>query len=157
MFLLCSFLLVGCGEEMTPTEAVRDYMEGYVTLDDSVINQLNDYVKSNETLTDKQRDVYKEILRKQYSSLTYDIENEKIEGNTAYVKLKINVKDLYKIQKETNEYYEQNKDEFNEWELKNKTKSRFGTLEENVKILIEEGFIEKEKYTKYKLLKHLWM
>jgi len=114
MFLLCSFLLVGCGEEMTPTEAVRDYMEGYVTLDDSVINQLNDYVKSNETLTDKQRDVYKEILRKQYSSLTYDIKNEKIEGNTAYVKLKINVKDLYKIQKETNEYYEQNKDEFND-------------------------------------------
>jgi predicted transcriptional regulator len=51
----------------------------------------------------------------------------------------------------------ENKDEFNEWELKNKTKSRFGTLEENVKILIEEGFIEKEKYTKYKLLKHLWM
>lgn len=114
MFLLCSFLLVGCGEEMTPTEAVRDYMEGYVTLDDSVINQLNDYVKSNETLTDKQRDVYKEILRKQYSSLTYDIKNEKIEGNTAYVELKINVKDLYKIQKETNEYYEQNKDEFND-------------------------------------------
>ena len=51
----------------------------------------------------------------------------------------------------------ENKDEFNEWELKNKTKSRFGTLEENVKILIEEVFIEKEKYTKYKLLKHLWM
>jgi predicted transcriptional regulator len=51
----------------------------------------------------------------------------------------------------------ENKDEFNEWEIKNKTKSRFGTLEENVKILIEEGFIEKEKYTKYKLLKHLWM
>lgn len=51
----------------------------------------------------------------------------------------------------------ENKDEFNEWELKNKTKSRFGTLEENTKILIDEGFIEKEKYTKYKLLKHLWM
>lgn len=51
----------------------------------------------------------------------------------------------------------ENKDEFNEWELKNKTKSRFGTLEENTKILIDEGFIEKEKYTKYKLLKHLWL
>jgi hypothetical protein len=50
----------------------------------------------------------------------------------------------------------ENKEEFNEWELKNKTKSRVPSLEENVKILIEEGFISKEKYTKYKLLKHLW-
>jgi hypothetical protein len=50
----------------------------------------------------------------------------------------------------------ENKEEFNEWELKNKTKSRLGTLEENLQVLIEEGFIEKEKYTKYRLLKHLW-
>ncbi len=51
----------------------------------------------------------------------------------------------------------ENKEEFNEWELKNKTKSRVPNLEENVKTLIDEGFISKEKYTKYKLLKHLWM
>ena len=50
----------------------------------------------------------------------------------------------------------ENKEEFNEWELKNKTKSRLGTLEENLQVLIDEGFIEKEKYTKYRLLKHLW-
>ena len=48
------------------------------------------------------------------------------------------------------------KEEFNEWELKNKTKSRFGTLEENVQALIDEGYIEKGKYTKYKLLKNKW-
>lgn len=50
----------------------------------------------------------------------------------------------------------EHKDEFNEWELKNKTKSRLGTLEENLQILIDEGFIEKTKYTKYKLLKNMW-
>ena len=50
----------------------------------------------------------------------------------------------------------ENKEDFNEWEVKNKTKSRLGTLEENLQGLIEEGFIEKEKYTKYRLLKHLW-
>lgn len=114
MLLFCSFLLIGCGEEMTPTQAVRDYLEGYVTLDDSVVNQLNEYVNTNETLSDEQRNVYKDILRKQYSSLTYDIKNEKIEDNVAYVTVNINVKDLYKIQKETNEYYEQNKSEFND-------------------------------------------
>ena len=48
------------------------------------------------------------------------------------------------------------KEEFNEWELKNKTKSRVGTLEENVQELIDEGYIEKGKYTKYRLLKNKW-
>lgn len=51
---------------------------------------------------------------------------------------------------------EEGKDEFNEWELKNKTQSRIDSLEDNVKFLIDEGFIEKLKYTKYRLLKHLW-
>jgi hypothetical protein len=114
VLFLSSILLIGCGEEMTPTQAVRDYLEGYVTLDDTVVNQLNDYVNDNEDLTKEQKDTYKEILRKQYSSLTYDIKNEKIEDNIAYVTVKINVKNLYKIQKETNEYYENNKDEFND-------------------------------------------
>ena len=49
------------------------------------------------------------------------------------------------------------KDEFNEWELKNKTKSSFGSLEENFQVLIDEGYIEKGKYTKYKLLKNKWV
>lgn len=114
MLLFCSFLLIGCGEEMTPTQAVRDYMESYVTLDDSVVSQLNEYVDDNEELTDDHRDTYKEILRTQYSSLTYDILNERVDDNIAYVEVKINVKDLYKIRKETNEYYSNNKQEFND-------------------------------------------
>lgn len=52
----------------------------------------------------------------------------------------------------------ENKDEFNEAELKTKTLSRYnGSLDDNLQILISEGFIEKGTYTKYKLLKHLWM
>lgn len=114
MLILCSFLLIGCGEEMTPKQAVRDYMESYVTLDDSVVNQLNEFVEDVEDLTTEHKDTYKEILRKQYSSLTYTILNERIEGNVAYVEVEINVKDLYKTRKETNEYYASNKNEFND-------------------------------------------
>ncbi len=63
----------------------------------------------------------------------------------------------YDLLYELTEFLEaEQKEEFNEWELKNKTKSRFGTLEENTQILIDEGFIEKTKYTKYKLLKNMW-
>ena len=63
----------------------------------------------------------------------------------------------YDMLYELTEFLEaEHKEEFNEWELKNKTKSRFGTLEENIQILIDEGFVEKTKYTKYKLLKNKW-
>ena len=63
----------------------------------------------------------------------------------------------YDMLYELTEFIEaEHKEEFNEWELKNKTKSRFGTLEENIQILIDEGFVEKTKYTKYKLLKNKW-
>lgn len=114
LLFFCSFLLIGCGEEMTPTQAVRDYMESYVILDDGVVDQLNDYVDNNEELSDEHKRIYKEILRTQYSSLTYDILNERVEDNIAYVDVEINVKDLYKIRKETNEYYNDNKSEFND-------------------------------------------
>ena len=112
IFIISMFILVGCGEEMTPKQAVMDYMESYVTLDDSVVTQLNEYVDNDSELNDEQKKIYKEILRKQYSSLTYEVGDERIEGDTAYVKVKINVKDLYKVRKDTNAYYETNKNEF---------------------------------------------
>ena len=63
----------------------------------------------------------------------------------------------YDMLYELTEFLEaEHKEEFNEWELKNKTKSRFGTLEENLQVLIDEGFIEKTKYTKFRLLKNNW-
>lgn len=128
--LICAFLLVGCGEKLTPTDAVRDYLELYVTLDDSVIDQLNEFV-DKEDLTDEQKKVYKEILRNEYSSLTYSIENEKIEEEVAYVKVKINVKDLSKVQNEALKYYEDHKEEFND----------------------EEGKYDRSKFLDYKLLR----
>lgn len=113
ILILSCFLLIGCGEEMTPMQAVDDYLQRYVTLDDNIVDQLNEFV-DNDEMTDDQKKTYKEILRNQYSSLTYTITNEKIDGDTAYVKARIKVRDLYKAQKEANKYYEEHKDEFND-------------------------------------------
>ena len=65
--ILCSFLLIACGEEMMPNQAVDDYLQKYVTLDDDVVNQINEYV-DKEDMTDEQKSKYKQILRNQYSS-----------------------------------------------------------------------------------------
>lgn len=51
----------------------------------------------------------------------------------------------------------ENKDEFNEWELKNKTKWRYPNFEENVEWLINNKYIAKTKYSKYTILKHPWI
>ena len=48
------------------------------------------------------------------------------------------------------------KETFTEAEVKSKTKSRAGTFDDNFTELINEGFITKDKYSKYKLIKHLW-
>lgn len=63
----------------------------------------------------------------------------------------------YDMLYELTEFLEaEQKEEFNEWELKNKTKSRVNSLEENLQTLIDEGYIEKSKYTKYRLIKNMW-
>lgn len=85
----------------------------------------------------------------------------KIDKNKVQIKYRIGftktAPSKYDLLYELAELLEQeNKEEFNDWELKNKTKSRTGSLEENLKALVDEGFIEPTKYTKYKLVKHLW-
>ena len=129
VLLCCTLLLItGCGEEMTPKQAVNDYLQKYITLDDSITDQLNEFV-DNEDLTDDQKSVYKEILRNQYTSLTYTIKDEDIDGDTAYVTVEIKVRDLYKVQKDSLAYYEEHKEEFND----------------------ENGIYDKVKYLTYKL------
>ena len=114
IFLLMfgSLLLVGCDENMTAKEAVRDYLEMYVTLDDRVTDQLDEFV-NKEDLSDEQKEKYKEVLRKEYTSLSYSLENERVEGDVAYITAKVNVIDLYKVQKDALNYFEEHKDEFN--------------------------------------------
>lgn len=70
-----------------------------------------------------------------------------VENNPSYLDL------LYELCKILES---ENKDEFNEWELKNKTKYRYPDFEQNVKWLIDNGYITNTKYTKYTVLKHPW-
>lgn len=45
----------------------------------------------------------------------------------------------------------------NNWEINNKTKTRINeTIEEDIQCLIDKGYIEKDKYTKYVVITHPW-
>jgi hypothetical protein len=45
----------------------------------------------------------------------------------------------------------------NNWELNNKTKTRINeNIEDDIQLLIDKGYLEKDKYTKYKVINHPW-
>ncbi len=113
LLIICGILLTGCMGNMTAKEAVSDYLEMYVTLDSNVIEQLDDFVE-HENLSNEQKEVYKEVLKKQYSTLTYTIDGETYQDDIAYIKTNINVNNLYDVQKESLEYFNQHTDEFND-------------------------------------------
>ena len=116
IFLIVSLLLlvVGCGcMKKTAKGAVQDYLNQYKNLSAKVISDMDDVI-DNENLTDTQKEKYRDVLKKQYQDLKYDIVSEKYDGDNATVDVKIKVDDLYKVQKDANDYLTTSGDEFKE-------------------------------------------
>lgn len=114
IMLVCMLLVSGCGESLnnTPTKQVEMYFMNYQTLNSDVIADLNDVLKNDTSLTDSQKDKYKEIMKKHYKSLSYDIKDEKINGDTATVTVEIEVYDYSKTIASANEYLTEHPTEF---------------------------------------------
>ena len=107
-------VLAGCGcMKKTAKGAVQDYLNQYKNLSSNVISSMDDVV-NDENLTDSQKEKYRDILKRQYQDLKYEITSEKYDGDNATVEVKITVYDLYKVQKDANNYLTNNGDEFKE-------------------------------------------
>lgn len=101
VFLL---LLVGCSLSNTPSSKVEELLSKYQMLDSDIKEGIDD-VLEDETLTNEQKDRYKKIIERQYKNLTYEIKEEKIDGNIAIITTEIEVMDYKKIVNETNNSY----------------------------------------------------
>lgn len=111
---LFSLLLVGCGcGKKTAKGAVEDYLNQYKNLSSNVISDINNVV-DNEDLTDSQKDVYRDVLKRQYQDMTYEVLNESYDKDNATVEVKINVYDYYKVGKDANNYATNNQEQFKE-------------------------------------------
>jgi len=52
---------------------------------------------------------------------------------------------------------DEDKDEFKKWDVAMKTRSRIGSsLEEDLNVLVEKGYLEHQGWTKFRLVNHLW-
>lgn len=121
LVILSIFLLVGCELNNTPTKKVEQFLSNYQVLHKDVISDLDGMInKTNYTSEQKER--YKELMKKQYKSLIYEIKEETIDGNNAYVTVQIEVTNYGKRLAETENYLNDHRDEFNDNGVYNESK-----------------------------------
>ena len=130
IFLL---LLVGCSLSNSPTSKVEDLLTKYQMLDKDIKDGIEEVV-NEETLTSNQKERYRKIIEKQYKNLTYQVKEEKIDGDTSTITTEIEVIDYKKAINEAVSKY-QGKTDY--------------TIEEynNTKLDVLEKAKEKVKYT----------
>lgn len=104
--------LAGCSMmKKTAKGAVEDFLNQYKSLSSNVLEDL-DKVVDDEDLTDEQKEKYRDILKRQYEELKYEVQDEEYDGDKATVKTKITVIDYYKVQKDASKYLQNNEDKF---------------------------------------------
>lgn len=136
VFLTCIMtvlLLNGCSMGNTPTRKVEGFLNNYKSNDSTVLDQLKEMVNSDSLMNDTQRSKYSDIMKKQYKDMTYDIKDEVIDGDNATVTAEVEVYDYYKINRESEDYYNNNQGEFTD------TNDNNDSLAEDVKEGVEKA------------------
>ena len=105
--LVLTLLITGCGGNNART-AVDSYLKQYKNLSSEVLVDMEDVIEK-ENLTNEQEDKYREVLKKQYKDLTYEIIEEEYDNDVSYVTAKITVYDLYSAQSDASIYLEEKK------------------------------------------------
>ncbi len=145
LFISILLLLVGCESVMNnPTKRVETFLNKYQIMDSEVLKQLDDTLNGDATLTDKQKEKYRDVMKKQYQNLTYTIKDEEVDGNDAVVTVEIEVYDFNKAMSEADSYLLAHQDEFMD-EENNISNEKFmdykieqmGKINEKVKYTLE--------------------
>lgn len=110
--IMAIVLLSGCTMNNTPTKKVENFLDNYKNQDETVLTQLKDMVDTDSLMDETQKSTYTDIMKNQYKDMTYTIKDEVIDGDTATVTTEIEVYDYYKINKDAEDYYNTNPDEF---------------------------------------------
>ena len=92
LFISILFLLVACSMSNTPTSKVEALFSKYQSLDTDISRGI-DNILDEQNLTDENRLRYRNLLEKQYKNLSYEITDEKIDGNNATVTVTLDVLD----------------------------------------------------------------
>ena len=89
ILIIFVFLVIGCGISNNPTSQVEDLLSKYQKLDSDIPI---DYYDFGIDIND-----YEELVKRQYSNLSYDVKDEVIDGDTASVRVEIEVMDYKSV------------------------------------------------------------
>lgn len=132
LVILSVFLLVGCELNNTPTKKIEQFLSNYQILHKDVISDLDGMINKTN-YTSEQKEKYKELMKKQYKSLIYEIKEETIDGNKSYVTVQIEVTNYGKSLTETESYLNDHRDEFTDNGVYNESKFLSYQLDELAK------------------------
>ena len=94
-------LLVGCSLGNTPTSKTEELLSNY-QMNKNNISVSYTYLTSDTNISSDIIKKYEDAIRKQYRDMSYEIKDEKIDGDTAVVTIEIEVMDFGKA---INKYY----------------------------------------------------
>ncbi len=113
ILLITLIALVGCScSSEKPSDAVEKYLNNYKNLDEAVMADLDEVVENENLDDDDAKEMYRNVLKRQYSDLVYEITDEEYNGDTAKVTAKITVYDYFKANKDAQDYSKEHEDEF---------------------------------------------
>ena len=96
LVIIILLFLIGCkNTNNTPTSKVEEFFSNYQTLNKDVLNDLDNIVSKDKTMSKEEKEEYKVLLEKQYQNLSYKIKSEEIIKNKAIVDTEIEVLDYY--------------------------------------------------------------
>lgn len=120
-------LLVGCSLSNSPTSLVEELLSKYQRFDSDIESGISN-VLDDENLTSTQKERYKKLLENQYRNLSYEIKDERIDGEEATISTEIKVINYKKAINDTYNYYQGKNDytleEYNDTKLDNLEKEK---------------------------------
>lgn len=103
-------LLTACGTN-TPKGKAEEFLSRYNSLNDDVMVSINTAV-AGESLSTTNQEKYRKVLERQYKNMKYEVKDETVDGDKASVKVKVTVYDLYKSGLTSQDYLNNNTNEF---------------------------------------------
>ena len=114
LIILSLIFLVGCEKDLnnTPTKRVEVFLSSYQSLSEDVENRINSDVEDMPNLNEEEKEAYIELWKKHYQGLTYEIKDERVDGDDAIVTAEIEVTDYSNVMSYTSSYLADNPEEF---------------------------------------------
>ena len=98
--LLLSLLIMvatGCAISNTPNSKVEELLGKYQCLDSSVVNIQTSDLATGTNLDDDLEKRYKEVIKRQYKNMSYEIKDDKIDGDSAVITTEVKVLDYKSV------------------------------------------------------------